>query len=295
MFNKSIDLFEFPTNLGLRKKADEIAPGVKELPAWLKRHGFYSELNIDEIYRLTVPAYSMDFSEKTGLLNEKKVIEYAKSQSMILGKQLPKKNFKLIIGGDCSVLIGTGLALKREGAYGLFFLDGHTDYISSDLSRTGGIAGMDLAIVSGFGEETLTNISGLKPYFKEEHIFCVGNREYDNSYVAPILTTEIKYMDLAQTRSAGAEKVVDSFLKMVEEEGLEGFFIHLDVDVLNDELMPAVDSREHDGLSYEELTGLLRPLVYHPMCIGMEITILDPTLDETGEYTRRFIHFFSIL
>lgn len=97
MFNKSIDLFEFPTSLGLRKKAGEISPGVRELPMWLKLHGFYDELNIDEIHRLPIPDYSMDFNKKTGLLNEKQVIEFAKSQSLILGKQLQKKNFKLII------------------------------------------------------------------------------------------------------------------------------------------------------------------------------------------------------
>lgn len=292
MLNKTIDVFEFPTNLGLRKKTGELEPGVNVLPEWLNRHGFYEKLNAAHIYRLPAPAYDMDFNETTGMLNEIQVIEYAKKQGRLLEEQLENDHFKLIVGGDCSILIGTALALRKKGNYGLFFLDGHTDYITPELSHTGGIAGMDLAIATGFGEESVTNIFGLKPYFKEHHVFCVGNREYDVSYLAPILDSEIGYFDLKQVRSVGAVTIVNSFIKMIEEKRLDGFFIHLDVDVLNDELMPAVDSREKDGLFYEELAQFLQPLVHHHLCTGMEITILDPSMDKEGIYAKQFIDFF---
>jgi len=39
---------------------------------------------------------------------------------------------------------------------------------------------------------------------------------------------------------------------MVSENNLDGFWLHLDVDVLNDDIMPAVDSREKGGLFYDE-------------------------------------------
>jgi len=37
---------------------------------------------------------------------------------------------------------------------------------------------------------------------------------------------------------------------------IDGFWIHLDADVLDDAIMPAVDYRLEDGLSYSDLTGL---------------------------------------
>ncbi|MDN7243531.1 arginase family protein [Planococcus sp. N028] len=295
MLNKPIEVYEFPTNFGLRRKAQEIEPGVKALPKWLKQHGFYEALGIDTVYGLSAPIYLMDYNPKTGMLNENQVIEYAKRQAQLLGKQLDTNTFKLLIGGDCSILIGTVLALKKKGNYGLFFLDGHTDFITPALSQTGGIAGMDLAIAAGIGEEAITNIDRLKPYIQEDHIFCVGNREFDTSYVAPILDSKIHYFDLNRVRAVGSTKIVDSFLKVVEEKALDGFFIHLDVDVINDELMPAVDSREKDGFTYEELAPLLQPLLHHSLCIGIEITILDPSLDENGVYTKKFIDFFLSL
>jgi arginase family enzyme len=60
---------------------------------------------------------------------------------------------------------------------------------------------------------------------------------------------------------------------------LDGFWIHLDADVLDAAVMPAVDSPEPGGPDLDQLAGLLRPLVNHPKALGMELTIYDPKLD----------------
>ena len=79
---------------------------------------------------------------------------------------------------------------------------------------------------------------------------------------------------------------------MIEENDLDGFLIHLDVDVLNDNIMPAVDSRENDGLNYPEFITILTRLLSSPKSIGIEITILDPNLDIEGKYTTAFVSNF---
>jgi arginase len=52
--------------------------------------------------------------------------------------------------------------------------------------------------------------------------------------------------------------------------------------------MPAVDSRQPDGLSYGELVGLLRPLLGSGLAVGMEVTIFDPELDPDGRIAEEF-------
>lgn len=74
----------------------------------------------------------------------------------------------------------------------------------------------------------------------------MGNREYDQENVNEILQSEIHYVDLACLRQSGIQTCVTGFLQLVQEEKLDGFWIHLDVDVMNDEIMPAVDSRDLD-------------------------------------------------
>ncbi|WP_290795334.1 arginase family protein [Flavihumibacter sp. UBA7668] len=284
-----ITIIEVPFNLGLKEPAPGHEPGVKKLPGHLNKHGFHATLNPTQVLQLPAPPYSSAFDEASGVRNVSQIATYATEQAAILQSVLNKNQFLILLGGDCSILIGTALALKNTGRYGLFYLDGHTDYMGSYLSETGGAAGMDLAIVTGYGHENLTNLQNKEPYFKQNHVWCVGNREYDESYVNEILSSHISYIDLHQLRKEGIKACINGFLKMVQEEKLDGFWIHIDVDVLNDEIMPAVDSRQPDGLSFVEFNEILYHLLSNPKATGMQITILDPDLDTEGKYAKEFV------
>ncbi|WP_312991891.1 arginase family protein [Chryseobacterium flavum] len=290
IMNRDINIFEFPLNLGLTKKEHEIEPGVRKLPDWLRKFDFHKQIDPKNIFTLEAPPYTMDFDEETRVRNADGIAGYARKQAEFILRNYNKNIFNIILGGDCSILIGNAVALKKLGKFGLFYLDGHTDFIPPQLSESGGIAGMDLAIVSGIGPEALTNIDGLKPYFSEENIFCCGNAETDDEeYVHQIINSSIHYYDLEGLRKNGFRKTAENFLDMISERELDGFFIHFDVDALKDEIMPAVDSRMADGLSYKDLKEILTPLIHHPECMGIEITILDPDYDKNGTYTRPFV------
>lgn len=287
---RNINIFEFPLNLGLTKKEHETEPGVRKLPDWLRKFGFHSRIDPANVFRLEAPEYSIDFDRESKVRNADQIIEYAKKQADCIFHHYLKNTFNIILGGDCSILIGNAIALKKLGNFGLFYLDGHTDFIPPELSETGGAAGMDLAIITGTGHQKLTDINGLKPYFAEENIFCCGNAETDDKeYVDQIINSSIHYFDLYQLRENGFRRTADDFLNMVEEKGLDGFFIHFDVDILKDEIMPAVDSRMEDGISYDDLREMLEPLIGNSLCFGIEITILDSDYDKNGTYTHPFV------
>lgn len=284
-----ICILEFPSNLGLKEPFEGQEPSVKKLPDFLRKHHFHSSLNASSILKLDPPPYSMDLDEISGVRNADQIAEYAKEQSLVLERVLSENKFPIVIGGDCSILIGNSLALKNTGEFALFFLDGHTDFMWPSLSQTGGAAGMDLAIVTGYGHDKLTNINGQKPYFKEQNVWCVGNRDYEEWYVKAIEDSDINYVDLNSLRQNGIKNCISNFLQMVKDKNLNGFWIHIDVDVLNDNIMPAVDSRQPDGLEYNEFNEILHLLLFDTKAIGLEITILDPDLDASGIYTKDFI------
>jgi arginase len=282
-------ILEFPSNLGLIEPAPGREPGVRKLPEWLGKFNFHDLIKPDKIYTLEPPPYSMHIDRDSGIRNADAIADYAKQQAWILKKIIQEKTFAIVIGGDCSILIGNSLALKQAGNFGLFFLDGHTDFMWPELSGTKGAAGMDLALVTGNGHHKLANILNQEPYILEENVWCVGNREFEPRYVKTITVSKINYFDINKLRENGIHNCCFSFLKMVEENNLDGFWIHLDVDVLDDELMPAVDSREPGGLSYDELKEFLITLLDSEKAGGIEITILDPDLDPTGIYTKAFV------
>ncbi len=288
--NKKIIVCEFPSNLGLIEPLPGKEPGVKKLPGWLKKFHFHEQLEPEKILTLSPPAYSMSVDPESGVRNADAIVIYAKEQAEILTPIISENNFLVIIGGDCSIIIGNSLALKQTGKYGLFFLDGHTDFMWPELSGTKGAAGMDLAMVTGHGHEKLSDIFHLGPYIDEKYTWCVGNREFDEQYVRTIENSRIQYFDLNVLRATGIKNCCKSFLEMVNKNNLDGFWIHLDVDVLDDRLMPAVDSRSEGGLNYDELKSILSCLFSSDKVRGIEITILDPDLDPEGVYTRSFVN-----
>ena len=77
-----------------------------------------------------------------------------------------------------------------------------------------------------------------------------------------------------------ARAVLDRFARAP----LDGVWVHLDVDVLDSTIMPAVDSPQPDGLSFAELHELLSTLLTAPEVHGLQVTIFDPDLDPTGRY-----------
>src|SRR5690606_41417647 len=69
-------------------------------------------------------------------LNADAIVQYAKEQAILLRKAFAEERFPLVLGGDCSIMIGNALALKQEGNYALFYLDGHTDFMEPEFSQT---------------------------------------------------------------------------------------------------------------------------------------------------------------
>ncbi len=83
---------------------------------------------------------------------------------------------------------------------------------------------------------------------------------------------------------------VTQALKRLQQPAVKGFWIHLDADVLDDAIMPAVDYRMPEGLSFAELIEVLQLLMASPKVIGMNVTIFNPKLDR-----QRNIFRFSFL
>lgn len=290
---KEICMVEFPSNLGLKEPQPGKEPGVKNLPDWFWKHHLHKIIAPSNTIRLDAPRYSNHKDAETQILNANALVDYAREQAYLINNLLSQNKFPFILGGDCSILLGSAIALKQKGNYGLFYLDGHTDFMDISLSETGGVGGMAASIVTGNGHEKLTNILNLKPYIKEENLWCVGNREYDDTYENEIRNSAATYFSLAELRKQGISNCAQLFLSQIQDKNLDGFWLHIDVDVLNDSIMPCVDSRTPDGLTYNEFNELTSHLFQSNKLSGLEITILDPDLDKTGQYTKDFVENFS--
>jgi arginase len=112
-------------------------------------------------------------------------------------------------------------------------------------------------------------------------VVIVGRRDnIELIYGEPYLH-EFGVLDLDATHflEAGPIALAKSVLERVAREGLDGFWLHLDADVLDASVMTAVDSPETNGPDARQVAHLLNLLVREPKALGLEVTIYDPGLD----------------
>lgn len=281
-----------PSNLGLRPPSPGKEPGVKRLARTLRAHGLVERLAARDGGGVTPGPYSFALDPDVGVRNLEGVRQVALDLADHLTPILARGEVPLVLGGDCSVLLGPMLALRQRGRPGLIFLDGHDDLLQPETSATGGAAGMDLALVLGYGPPELSNLRGMGPLARPEDVALLGVRgEWASDPVMHDLRRNRigAALSLADVRRMGVAAAVDRALAVAARPETDGFWVHLDADVLDLVIMPAVDSPLPDGLSYDELCLILRRLLATGRLAGMTIAIYDPDLDPDGTIAAGFV------
>jgi arginase len=105
----------------------------------------------------------------------------------------------------------------------------------------------------------------------------------------------MRTIDLPRIRARGVDVAGrDAVAHLTRDRGPDGgFWMHVDADVLDDTIMPAVDYRLPDGLSWEALTTAMRVAIESHRVIGLELTIYNPKLDPDGGGARGLVSAIS--
>jgi len=282
MENKDIQVIAAPSILGLRPSGVELlADRLIELGLMEELYCSLPLLRVKDLNE----RYSSERDAKTACLNPEAIREFSVSLGSIVKNTVSKGDFALVLGGDCSILLGAMLGLRALGRYGLVFIDAHADFYAPHQSVTGELADMDLGLVLGKGPEILVNINDLEPYVLEEHVIHVGQRDQEETreYGSDELRdTSVRCFDLELIRKKGMDAVRDQVLSVVGGMEVSGLWLHLDLDVLDDAVNPAVEYRIAGGLSFSETEGLLAGLLATGKVAGMTVTVFNPALDKDG-------------
>ena len=268
-------IIEAPSNLGLRDT------GVDRLPEALLSNCIDKKLQARVAGRIPAPPYNAQRDSKTGLLNIQAIAKYTLVLADKVGEILNLGEFPIVLGGDCSILLGGLLALRRRGRFGLFFADGHADFYQPEANINGEVASSELAFATGRGPKLLTSFEGYSQLVKDEDVVVFGFRDSAEqiTFGSQPLPSSITAIDLNEIRGLGITKASEEALKRLSRNELDGFWLHLDADVLSDSIMPAVDYRQPGGLSWDELVKTLRLICTSNSAVGLNIAIYNPLLD----------------
>jgi arginase len=287
---RRIAVLDAPSNLGLRPPTTTSVPGCAKAPGALRDQGLLARLHARDAGCLTPARYDPgDWRPGDGVCHAAEIADYAVRLADRIGAIVDAGEFPVVLGGDCSILVGAALAMRRraiadELPYGLVYIDGHSDFRHpGNASYVGAAAGEDLALATGRGQPDLTDIDSLRPYIRDTDVVLLGVRPQDD-YRLDLQAAGITMRAVPQLRAEGAGRTAawarDQLVDCL------GFWVHVDVDVLDPAVMPAVDAPSPGGIAYTELELLIAGLVASPSCVGIEITVFDPDYDPDGVHAR---------
>jgi arginase len=257
----------------------------------LKKAGLEQVVDPVAVIGMPRPTYSVDAQPGTRLRNGPELRRFNLDLSEHVHAAITKGHFPFVVGGDCSILLGALAGARRHERLSLVHLDGHSDFRhpgNYDAQATlGAVAGMDLALVTGRGEQIMTQWPGVdSPLVPDAQVVQIGERESrDPDFPWPdINQTEITRVDIFELREEGLSNAMRRAHAVLDHVGWR-YWLHLDVDVLDQQVMPAVDSPGSPGLDMDEVMSILRSLL-SPKCVGLTLTIFDPDLDPDGTCAR---------
>jgi arginase len=278
---RQMEIIHVRTNLGL-------VPGVEHLGGALLDEGLAEALGASVGPVVEAPPYSRDRTHPSRLLNAEAIAQVALRQAAVVGNVLDAGRFPLVLGGDDSVIFGSLLALRRRGAHGLVFLDAHTDFYPPEDSPTGEVSDSELYLAFGHGTDLIADLAGVKPLVVDRAAALIGHRDPDEQRDtgAALSATAALVVSLKEMRETGAEATARRALAHLDGAGVERFLLHIDVDVLDDALMPAVDYRLPDGFGRREFAVLTGTLLADERVTILDVTIYNPARDPGGEAGR---------
>jgi len=190
-----------------------------------------------------------------------------------------------VLGGCCALVMGAAAGTRDAlGRIGLANVDGHVDLYDHRTSPTGEAADLPVAALLGIGWPALLDTLGDRPVLLPSDVVVIGARDEDEradlgdlprSLGVTVHPPEAITPDPAALGSAAAEQL---------SAAGRPFWLHLDLDVLDEVVFPATDYLMPNGLDLDQLRDVLHPLGRSRGLAGASVGCYNPTKDPDGQY-----------
>lgn len=256
--------------------------GAEHGPEALRELGLPRVLGDDDRGDLGLRIRGEERDPATGILASADVLAATAAIRATVARAVGAGTKPFLAGGCCAALPGA-LAGARDalGAVGLVHLDGHLDLYDGETSPTGEAADMPISVALGFGPAAWVEAAGgasvtpertaLVGFRDQAESLDYGMRQPESLDPRPILRP------VEELRAGGPGPVVAALASALGERA--PFWLHLDVDVLDEAVFPATDYLMPGGLSWDELDEVLAPLLASPRLIGASLGCYNPDKD----------------
>jgi arginase len=209
----------------------------------------------------------------------------------------------VILGGDCNVALGVVAGLSGT-ATGVVWFDAHGDFNTPETSPSGFLDGMPLAMTCGVCHRHIWETLGGEP-MSEARVMHVGGRDLDPDEQRLLSASRVSVVSaLALGRQAPADALAPALAAVAgraggrprrpgERQAVGAVYVHVDIDVLDPTVAPAVDYAAPGGLEPDELIQALHAVGERFDVAAVSLTAFDP--EQQDDEGRTLLQALEIL
>lgn len=251
---------------------------------------------------LELPPPDPSRGRHTSLINEAALVEMTAALADRVDGALDAGRFPVVVGGDCSTLLGIVPGARRRGRdIGLVFVDGHEDTMPLDVSEDGEAANTEIGLLLGLTGRLLGGrLSGSRSVLPRDRLTVLGPRDgqwraqFNVGTLADCGVWLAPLADVVADPAGAGRRALDALADRVRL-----WWLHIDLDVLDPLEFPAQGlpdvPDEPGGLRWAELTELAGVVVGSRRCAGLSLAIYDPDQDPQAAHAERIVAFVRAL
>ncbi len=279
---KPIRIIGIPMDLGQTRRGVDMGPSVlryADLTVRLRQLGYSIKDSGD--LKVTLRSTLPDDSDEELLeaITNACNAAYAAALKADINKELP-----IFIGGDHSISIGTIGGVTHHQDKGVLWIDAHGDFNTPQTSNSGNIHGMPLAVLSGYGHQSLLDIGRKGPKVPSENVVLIGVRDLDSKERRALKESKITVFTMRDIDEQGMGSIMQKALSKLEP--LEQIHVSLDMDSLDPMIAPGVGTPSQGGLTYREAQLIMEMAADTHKVTSLDIVEINPVMDQANQTAK---------
>ncbi|MDV3244304.1 MAG: arginase family protein [Nitrososphaerales archaeon] len=264
--------------------------GMGRSPVALRRTGLLSSLGagVSDEGDARIPML-----EKDALEGKVKNLEHFKRASKaVLDKVAAIRGADEVIcvGGECSFAVGAlaGFGRTYKGTPGMLWMDSHGDFNTPETSPSGYIGGMCLAMACGRGPVLGDEIESRRPLLEEGRLIHLGSRALDPPELEMMRASPMGIYTMKKVSLEGTKEVAKRVATRLADSA-DWIACHLDVDVMDSSIIPAVNYPTRGGMTIDQVASLVKALDKTGKLKVLNVAAYNPDLDGNGSSARAVV------
>jgi arginase len=208
---------------------------------------------------------------------------------------LGEDRLPITLSGNCNTGVIGSLAADGMEQAGLIWFDAHSDAETPESSTSGFLDGMGLAIALGCCWRPMLASVGSRPLDGRRAVL-VGAREISRAAGALLREQGVAIVPPKDARALVPEEALGGAFDRLRDQGVRRIHLHLDLDVLDPDLVgSANDYALPGGVTGEQLNALLEAILDEFDLASASVASYDPRLDRDGAVAAAGIEAIALL